>query len=54
MKLFKHMANSPGALGLNARHGPETTQPPSKPMNISEARLLINSITYAWLRSKPP
>src|SRR5712692_5549120 len=40
MKLFKHTANSPGALGLDARHGAETTQPPPKPMTISEARTL--------------
>jgi len=52
IKLFKHTANSPGALGLDARHGTESTQPPSKPMTISEARSLINSIVHAWLRSK--
>jgi hypothetical protein len=52
MKLFKHTANSPGALGLDARHGAETTQPPTNPMTISEARTLIKSIIYAWLRSK--
>lgn len=52
MKLFKHTANSPGALGLDARHGTETTQPPKQPMTISEARALVNSIVHAWLRSK--
>lgn len=52
MRLFKHTANSPGALGIDARHGAETTQPPTNPMTISEARTLINSIIYAWLRSK--
>jgi hypothetical protein len=52
MKLFKHTANSPGALGLDARHGAETTQPPPTPMTISEARTLINSIAHAWLRAK--
>jgi hypothetical protein len=51
MKLFKHTANSPGALGLDARHAAETTQPPTNPMTISEARTLINSIIHAWLRA---
>ena len=52
MKLFKHTANSPSALGLDARHGAETTQPPPQPMLISEARTLINSLIHAWLRAK--
>jgi hypothetical protein len=52
MKLFKHTANSPTALGVDARHGAEMTQPPPKPMTISEARTLINSIVHAWLRAK--
>lgn len=54
MRLFKQTANSPGALGLDARHGAETTQPPKHPMTISEARSLVNSIVHAWLRSKTP
>ena len=52
MKLFKHTANSPSALGLEARHGASRTQPPIHPMSISEARALVNSIVHAWLRSK--
>jgi hypothetical protein len=52
MQLFKRTANSPGVLGLDARHGAETTQPPPKPMLIAEARTLINSIIHAWLRAK--
>lgn len=52
IKLFKHTANSPSALGLDARHGAETTLPPKHPMAISEARALISSIIHAWLRSK--
>jgi hypothetical protein len=54
MRLFKHTANSPGALGLAARHGAETTQPPKNPMTVSEARALVKSIVHAWLRSKTP
>jgi hypothetical protein len=53
-RLFKHTANSPGALGLEARHGAESTQPPEHPMTISEARALVYSIVHAWLRSKSP
>lgn len=52
MRQFKHTANSPGALGINARHGAETTQPPPKPMTISEARTLVTSIVHIWLRAK--
>jgi hypothetical protein len=52
VKVFKHTANSPGALGLDARHGAESTQPPKEPMNISEARALVNSLVHAWLRAK--
>ena len=52
MKLFKHTANSPAAVGRDARHGAQTTQPPTKPMTISKARALINSIIHAWLRAK--
>jgi len=52
MSLFKHTANSPGALGLDARHGAESTAPPLKPMTLGEARSLVRSIVHAWLRSK--
>jgi hypothetical protein len=52
MRLFKYTANSPGALGLDSRHGTETTEPPKIPMTISEARALVRTIIHAWLRSK--
>lgn len=52
MKLFKHTANSPGAVGLEARHGSLPNQPPANPMTVSEAKSLINSIIRAWLRTK--
>jgi len=52
IKLFKHTACSPGAVGLEARHGAENTQPPKNPIPISEARAMISSIIQAWLRSK--
>jgi len=52
MNLFTRTANSVGAIGLDARHGVETTQPPSNPMNFSEARSLIKTIVHGWLRFK--
>jgi hypothetical protein len=52
MKLFKRTACSPGAVGLDARHGTDSTPAPSKPMVISEARNLINAIIRAWLQIK--
>lgn len=54
MERFKHTANSPGAVGLEARHGVETTDPPKKPMAISEAKALVNFIVHSWLGSKEP
>jgi hypothetical protein len=52
LKLFKHTANSPGAIGDDARHGKETTTPPAKPMLLSEARALIETLVHHWLREK--
>ncbi|MCG9115908.1 hypothetical protein LH428_08605 [Laribacter hongkongensis] len=52
LKIFKHTANSPGAVGDDARHGKETTEPPKNPMLISEARALIQTLIHHWLRSK--
>jgi hypothetical protein len=50
---FKHTANSPGAVGDSARHGTENTQPPARPMDLAEARSLINFIVHNWLCAKP-
>jgi hypothetical protein len=52
IKRFKHTANSVGAIGDDARHGKETTQPPKNPMTISETKSLIETILHNWLRSK--
>jgi hypothetical protein len=52
MELFRRTANSFEAVGLDARHGVEQNQPPSTPMDISEARSLITTLVRAWLRSK--
>jgi len=53
LKLFKRTANSPGAIGDDARHGKETTTAPPKPMLLSEARALIETLVHHWLRAKP-
>lgn len=52
IRLFKRTSNHPGALGTEARHGALATQPPPKPMDLSEARSLVSSILHGWLRSK--
>src|SRR5699024_4338714 len=52
VKLFKHTSNSPGAIGDDARHGKESSQPPSQPMHLHEARNLVESLINPWLKSK--
>jgi hypothetical protein len=52
LKLFKHTANSPGAIGDVARHGKETSDRPPKPMLLSEARALVETLMHNWLRAK--
>lgn len=52
IRRFKHTVDSVGAIGDPARHGMEETQPPKNPMIFSEAKSLIETILYNWLRSK--
>lgn len=52
LRLFKHTANSPAAIGDMARHGKETAQPPKNPMDLSEARSLIEVLLHSWIREK--
>jgi len=54
LKLFKQTANSPLAIGHEARHGSAAHQPPQQPMSLSEAKYLIRDILDKWLRSKLP
>jgi len=49
IKKFKHTANSPTAIGDEARHGKEQTSAPKKAMHISEARSLIETLLIRWL-----
>jgi hypothetical protein len=49
---FKRTANSCKAVGDEARHGTEGTDPPKDPMSLSEARSFIEQILHNWLREK--
>ena len=46
---FRRTANSPAVLGENARHGHETTEPPSNPMSQGDAQQLIEGLLVRWL-----
>lgn len=52
IKRFKYTANSPAAIGDDARHGKGAIHPPEDPMVLSEAKSLIETILHNWLRSK--
>jgi hypothetical protein len=49
---FKQTANSPKTIGDLARHGKESTDPPKRPMKLSEAEALIEQILLKWLDAK--
>jgi hypothetical protein len=50
--LFRRTANSVTAAGDNARHGVETTEPPSDPMQLTEASAFIENLVHNWIRWK--
>lgn len=52
MRLFKHTANSPEAVGLEARHGVQSEQSPKQPMKIFEAQTMVKSIVRDWINAK--
>ena len=52
IRRFKHTANSPAAVGDASRHGKESTVPPPNPMELGEARALVEMILHNWLHSK--
>lgn len=52
IKRFKHTANSPASTGDASRHGKESTSPPKHPMELGEARALVELILHGWLRLK--
>lgn len=49
---FKHTANSPAAIGDDARHGKELTSPPNNPIHFSEAKSIIENVIHNWLDFK--
>jgi len=49
---FRRTANSPVVLGEDARHGRETTEPPSNPMSLREARDVVERLVRRWLEEK--
>jgi hypothetical protein len=49
--LFRHTADSVSAIGDEARHGKERTDPPARPMSKHEARRLTLHVVELWLRS---
>lgn len=50
--LFKRTANSPRAIGKDARHGVEKTVPPKKPMTLAEAQAFVRKVVRAWVLAK--
>lgn len=46
---FKHTANHPAAAGDGARHGFMKSQAPRNPMNIVDAKQLIETIVKKWI-----
>ena len=51
LKRFKQTANSPEALGVDARHGEMIPAPPD-PMSLSSAKSLIRRLLDEWFKEK--
>lgn len=52
LKRFKLTANSPEALGVNARHAVKTIPAPPDPMSLASAEFLIRRLMSGWLTEK--
>jgi hypothetical protein len=52
IRRFKHTANSPDAIGDNARHGELACDPPRNPMSEAEASAFLTKIVGSFLHSK--
>lgn len=50
--LFKRTANSREAIGDDARHGQERTEPPRNPISHAEAKRLIDTLIDHWLHHR--
>lgn len=48
---LKHTANSPGAIGNEARHGSQSGDPPSNPMPLNRAQSLVDSVIRQYINS---
>jgi len=51
LKLLKHTANSPGAIGNEARHGAGYNEPPKKPMSLRIAQEIVKKIIFYYIES---
>lgn len=51
IRRFKHTANSVSAVGDDARHGKEESDPPPNPMTINDAQKLVDTLLRNWLES---
>lgn len=49
---FKHSANSVAVGGDEARHGIEQQQPPSNPLTLEQAHVLVHRLVTSWLVNK--
>jgi hypothetical protein len=49
---FRRTANSVTAAGDDARHGVEIAEPPSNPMQLTEAIAFIENLVHNWIRWK--
>jgi hypothetical protein len=52
VKLFTQTANSPDAIGNEARHAETKFDPPKKPMSLVEAGEVVDALLSGWLASK--
>ncbi|MDQ3381519.1 MAG: hypothetical protein M3546_14585 [Actinomycetota bacterium] len=53
VRRFMHSANSVRALGDQARHGHEATQPPPQPTSFAEAQALVGRVLRVWFAATP-
>lgn len=51
MRLLKHTANSPAAIGNEARHGKQSGIAPPNPMPLTMAQILVEKIVWNYIRS---
>lgn len=52
LKRFTHTANSFAAIGREARHGSDNNSPPTNPMSLVDAQLLISKIIFQIIKNE--